>query len=163
MSKCKTVNDGLLTKSSLERTKLIATEFSEHHFETLIPGAVCCSVHQKTLKSKIDNVHETEQPLLVHFPSEISLKIFSYLGPKDLCRCAQVCQLWSQLAKDGVLWREMYPVRWIFDNDWRFGVVDQEGCSCNCDTDVQSILPGLSNRYKSPNRLYIKISKWHAS
>ena len=80
-----------------------------------------------------------QQPLLLHFPSEITLKIFSYLGPKDLCQCAQVCRQWSQAAKDGVLWRELYPVRWIFKKDWRFGC-DTEGnnyCTCDCDSEVQ--------------------------
>ncbi|KAF6726890.1 F-box/LRR-repeat protein 5 [Oryzias melastigma] len=45
-------------------------------------------------------------------PAEIMLRLFHYLGPKDLCRCSQVCSLWWQLAKTGSLWRHLYPVRW---------------------------------------------------
>lgn len=45
-------------------------------------------------------------------PTEIILRLFSYLGPEDLCRCSQVCSSWSELAKTGSLWRHLYPVRW---------------------------------------------------
>ncbi|XP_068713372.1 F-box/LRR-repeat protein 5-like isoform X1 [Montipora foliosa] len=77
-----------------------------------------------------------QQPSLLSFPSEITLKIFSYLGPKDLCRCAQVCWLWSQATRDGELWRELYPVRWIFKKDWRFGGDTEDGCTCDCDSEI---------------------------
>lgn len=73
------------------------------------------------------------QPILLKFPPEVTLKIFSYLNPKDLCRTAQVCKTWSTLARDGQLWKELFPVRWIFKNDWRFGVLNEEDpCDCNC-------------------------------
>ena len=78
-----------------------------------------------------------QQPLLLSFPSEITLKLFLHLGPKDLCQCAQVCRLWSQAAKDGELWRELYPVRWIFKKDWRFGADSEDTCTCNCDAEIQ--------------------------
>ncbi|XP_031565949.1 F-box/LRR-repeat protein 5-like [Actinia tenebrosa] len=90
------------------------------------PLAVPCS-SQKT-KTQLKS-----QPILLKFPPEVTLKIFSYLNPKDLCRAAQVSKSWSTLARDGQLWKELYPVRWIFQNDWRFGVVNEEDpCDCNC-------------------------------
>ncbi|KAM3620145.1 uncharacterized protein V6R79_018833 [Siganus canaliculatus] len=45
-------------------------------------------------------------------PTEIMLRLFSYLSPVDLCRCGQVCSSWSELAKTGSLWRHLYPVHW---------------------------------------------------
>ncbi|KAK3746036.1 hypothetical protein QZH41_012980 [Actinostola sp. cb2023] len=73
------------------------------------------------------------QPELLKFPPEIMLRILSYLSPKDLCRTSQVCRRWALLARDGQLWKELFPARWIFRNDWRFGVPsDDEVCDCNC-------------------------------
>ncbi|KXJ10444.1 F-box/LRR-repeat protein 5 [Exaiptasia diaphana] len=88
--------------------------------------------------STITNI-ET-QPKLVKYPPEIILKIFSYLNPKDLCRAAQVCRKWSFLARDGQLWQELFPARWIFRNDWRFGLPsDDEVCDCNCKGSFDSL------------------------
>lgn len=75
------------------------------------------------------------QPLLLRLPPEVTLKIFSYLSPKDLCRSAQVCTSWSTLAKDGQLWKELHPVRWIYRKDWRFGIDEVDICDCNCGVD----------------------------
>jgi len=94
---------------------------------------------KRTLTTDDDVVVAQDQPLLLHFPAEVTLKIFSYLGPKDLCHCAQVCRLWSQSARDGELWRELYPVRWIFKKDWKFGADSGDMCSCNCDSEVQTL------------------------
>ena len=97
------------------------------------------SVLRRTFTVKGDDVAGKQQPLLLSFPSEITLKIFSHLGPKDLCQSAQVCRLWSQAAKDGELWRELYPVRWIFKKDWRFGADSEDTCTCNCDAEIQAM------------------------
>ena len=97
------------------------------------------NVMKRTLTTEHDVIAGQEQPLLLSFPSEITLKIFSYLGPKDLCRCTQVCRLWSQSARDGELWRELYPVRWIFKKDWRFGADTEDTCTCNCDSEIQAM------------------------
>lgn len=94
---------------------------------------------KRTLTTEDYIVVAQDQPLLLHFPAEVTLKIFSYLGPKDLCHCAQVCRLWSQSARDGELWRELYPVRWIFKKDWQFGADSEDMCSCNCDSEVQTL------------------------
>ncbi|XP_077983093.1 F-box/LRR-repeat protein 5-like [Glandiceps talaboti] len=54
-------------------------------------------------------------------PPEIVIKIFSHLGPKDLCRCAQVCTNWSKFAFSGVLWQILHLSRWA-QGIWQFGV-----------------------------------------
>jgi len=101
---------------------------------------------KRTLTTDDDVVVAQDQPLLLHFPAEVTLKIFSYLGPKDLCHCAQACRRWSQSARDGELWRELYPVRWIFKKDWRFGADSGDTCSCNCDSEVQTLESTILNR-----------------
>eukprot|EP00058_Branchiostoma_floridae_P017295 XP_002602783.1 hypothetical protein BRAFLDRAFT_115491 [Branchiostoma floridae] len=58
-------------------------------------------------------------------PSEILLHVMLYLSPRDLCRCAQVCRSWSDLARDGHLWQVMHPARWA-QGDWRFGFLPDE-------------------------------------
>jgi hypothetical protein len=37
-------------------------------------------------------------------PKNLSLKILSYLSPKDLCRCAQVSSHWKYLSESNDLW-----------------------------------------------------------
>ncbi|XP_061636598.1 F-box/LRR-repeat protein 5 [Phyllopteryx taeniolatus] len=66
--------------------------------------------HEKT-----DYEAERDGTCSVHIgqlPAEVVMRIFRYLGPPDLCRCSQVCDSWSELAKTGSLWRHLYPVRW---------------------------------------------------
>ncbi|CAI4228863.1 unnamed protein product [Auanema sp. JU1783] len=46
-----------------------------------------------------------ETALINKLPKECLLHIFSFLGVKDLCRSAQVCRLWNQLALDGSNWQ----------------------------------------------------------
>ena len=41
-------------------------------------------------------------------PVEILLNVFSHFGPEDLCLIiAKVCERWSVLAKDMVLWKTL--------------------------------------------------------
>uniref|UniRef100_A0A667XSE4 F-box/LRR-repeat protein 5 n=1 Tax=Myripristis murdjan TaxID=586833 RepID=A0A667XSE4_9TELE len=65
--------------------------------------------HEKTDDELEQKRHSTH---ISQLPTEIMLRLFLYLGPEDLCRCSQVCTLWSELAKTGSLWRHLYPVRW---------------------------------------------------
>ncbi|NGX53955.1 MAG: hypothetical protein K1000chlam4_00676 [Chlamydiae bacterium] len=39
------------------------------------------------------------------FPSELTINIFSFLSPSNVCVCARVCRLWRELAKEGQIWR----------------------------------------------------------
>lgn len=132
-------------KSASDRTKM-HTSIMEHYLkertsltksDTSISDNDSFEECKSTAKSVLFDVAGKQQPLLLSFPTEITLKIFSHLGPKDLCQCAQVCRLWSQAAKGGELWRELYPVRWIFKKDWRFGADSEDTCTCNCDAEIQ--------------------------
>ncbi|XP_022080969.1 F-box/LRR-repeat protein 5-like [Acanthaster planci] len=70
-----------------------------------------------------DDISNTSQDKTAGLPSEVLVHIFSYLSPKDLCRCAQVNSQWNQLAMDGMLWKSLHPVRWA-QGDWRFVIDD---------------------------------------
>ncbi|XP_077983284.1 F-box only protein 15-like [Glandiceps talaboti] len=43
-------------------------------------------------------------------PSELILKVFSYLGPNDLLLCAGVCKKWLKLSNDNFLWKKLYQI-----------------------------------------------------
>jgi len=54
------------------------------------------------------SVKASELMSLNDVPDEILLKIFSHFGPEDLCLIiAKVCERWSVLAKDVVLWKTL--------------------------------------------------------
>ncbi|XP_038054094.1 F-box/LRR-repeat protein 5-like [Patiria miniata] len=72
---------------------------------------------EKVDEVKAEEVQDVSQDKIAGLPSEVLLQIFSYLNPKELCRCAQVNSQWSQLAMDGALWKNILPVRWA-QGDW---------------------------------------------
>ncbi|CAM4674308.1 unnamed protein product [Leuciscus chuanchicus] len=65
------------------------------------------SDHEKT-----EDERGSERASISALPQELLLKVFRFLGPADLCRCGQVCNIWAQVSKTGSLWRHLYPVRW---------------------------------------------------
>ncbi|XP_019628195.1 PREDICTED: F-box/LRR-repeat protein 5-like [Branchiostoma belcheri] len=83
----------------------------------------------KSLKCRVCSAEEAQEEEEVSpiqtLPSEVLLRVMSYLSPRDLCRCAQVCRSWSVLARDGHLWQVMHPARWA-QGDWRFGFLPDE-------------------------------------
>lgn len=54
-------------------------------------------------------------------PNELLLKVMSYMGPRDLGMCQQVCRDWSVVAKDPSLWRELHPVKWA-QGEWNYRI-----------------------------------------
>ncbi|XP_033123445.1 F-box/LRR-repeat protein 5-like [Anneissia japonica] len=78
---------------------------------------------------------EFEQSKLLAVPDEVMLQVFSYLSPKELCRSSQVCSRWSNLAKDGSLWKHINPMDWAM-GDWRFEQPNEEEEICGCNKDV---------------------------
>ena len=44
--------------------------------------------------------------IVAKLPRDVSLLIFKYLSPADLCRCSLVCHSWRRLAEDNLIWRE---------------------------------------------------------
>ncbi|XP_033647500.1 F-box/LRR-repeat protein 5-like isoform X2 [Asterias rubens] len=80
------------------------------------------SSHENT-SEKVDGLKEDVEDKVTcrvsGLPSETLLQIFSYLNPKDLSHCAQVSSHWNEMALDGSLWKNLYPVRWA-QGDWSF-------------------------------------------
>jgi len=82
-------------------------------------------------KTKADQVAEIQEPE-VNLPYEILLKIFKYLQPKDLCRCAQVSKFWSVVALDMNLWSVLHPSKWG-RGDFTFGQQSSNDFNCDCE------------------------------
>ncbi|XP_071961102.1 F-box/LRR-repeat protein 5-like [Antedon mediterranea] len=83
---------------------------------------------------ELDTDDEFEQSKLLAVPDEVMLQVFSYLNPKELCRCAQVCSTWSYLARDCSLWKHINPMNWV-KGDWRFETPDEDEETCGCSKD----------------------------
>ncbi|XP_032895236.1 dynein regulatory complex subunit 6 [Amblyraja radiata] len=60
-----------------------------------------------------------EKDHISNFPWAISLKIFGYLGVRELIRCAQVCQSWKVITQSSSLWSKIdfYPVKHLIKDD----------------------------------------------
>ena len=70
-------------------------------------------------------------------PDELLTNIFSLLGPRDLCRCAQVSRHWNQAAFSGQLWKTLHLSRWGLA-DWRFGdELSSDDCNCDCEPNYE--------------------------
>lgn len=63
-------------------------------------------------KLSAEDKPEQSKPDITSLPDEVLLKVFSNLNPKDLSQCAQVNRKWNNLAMDGSLWTNLYPVSW---------------------------------------------------
>jgi hypothetical protein len=53
-----------------------------------------------------------KQLTVMDIPDLAITKIFSYLDPPDLGRCAQVCWTWNSLVYQPCLWRTVCPIQW---------------------------------------------------
>ncbi|XP_069694323.1 F-box/LRR-repeat protein 5-like [Periplaneta americana] len=63
------------------------------------------------------------QDSILDLPDLVMTKIFSFLTPPDLGRCAQVCQQWNNLVYQPALWKRICPVQWAhgqwsYDENW---------------------------------------------
>ncbi|XP_065065127.1 F-box only protein 15-like [Rhopilema esculentum] len=47
-------------------------------------------------------------PHINYLPSELLLKIFEYLSPSDILRCARTCKLWLEECNQNDLWRQQF-------------------------------------------------------
>ncbi|XP_067915350.1 F-box and leucine-rich repeat protein 13 [Heterodontus francisci] len=110
------VNDQLLSKTILREWSKVAKETrkTREYFERLERGELDdeSDVHLATTGEFKDNIS--------NLPWPAALKIFTYLGVKELARCAQVCQSWKVIAQTSSLWSKInfFPVRKLIkDND----------------------------------------------
>ncbi|ELT98513.1 hypothetical protein CAPTEDRAFT_207606 [Capitella teleta] len=71
-------------------------------------------VSEDSREDSASDVEEEVKPdaSFCNLPPEISLKIFGYLGPQDLCRAAQVSREWNSFCLEPCLWSRILPVQW---------------------------------------------------
>ncbi|XP_062871710.1 F-box/LRR-repeat protein 5 [Trichomycterus rosablanca] len=112
------------------KRQVIAQHCSQQHFGTaaeVLKGLNLWSQAEELHKVfKYSDHEKTEDEFEYHasthisaLPEEILVRLFRYLGPKDLCRCSQVCRTWAEVVKTGSLWRHLYPVRWARGDYYR--------------------------------------------
>lgn len=65
----------------------------------------CCFPQLSAVSSLVKELIRID--FLSALPVEISFKILMYLDSASLCRAAQVCKYWKQLADDDVVWHRM--------------------------------------------------------
>ncbi|XP_067861092.1 F-box and leucine-rich repeat protein 13-like [Heptranchias perlo] len=110
------VNDTALCKNILRQWNIVAKEIrkTREYFERLERGELDeeSDIQLVTTGEMKDNIS--------HLPWPAALKIFNYLGIRELARCAQVCQSWKVITQTSSLWSKInfFPVsKWIEDND----------------------------------------------
>lgn len=67
--------------------------------------AQCCFPQLSQVAEMLDNLIRID--FVSALPAEVSFKILTYLDSTSLCRAAQVCQKWRQLADDDVVWHRL--------------------------------------------------------
>lgn len=111
---------------------------------------------QKLEEKILDLEIEKEDSKVFDLPVELLIKVFSYLGPKDLCHCSQVAKLWKSVAVDGRLWEVLHPIRWA-KGDWRFSSVsssDENNCDCSPNYKLQTFNEYESFKYSNDYESY---------
>ncbi|PNF30508.1 hypothetical protein B7P43_G09943 [Cryptotermes secundus] len=81
----------------------------------------------ENMEDRLASVNVTDKRVKQHtvmdLPDLAVTKIFSFLDPPDLGRCAQVCWAWNNLVYQPCLWRTVCPVQWAlgywkYEKDW---------------------------------------------
>jgi F-box and WD-40 domain protein MET30 len=67
--------------------------------------AVCCFPQLSFVSAAVRDLIKID--FISMLPTELSFKILSYLDTVSLCKAAQVCQRWNELAEDDVVWHKM--------------------------------------------------------
>lgn len=71
----------------------------------------------------ISEIESDGKDLECHFsllPPEIVSHILSFLSPRDLLRCSEVCHQWYNISHEPSLWKEIYPCFWAHGNKFFF-------------------------------------------
>ncbi|CAL1291664.1 unnamed protein product [Larinioides sclopetarius] len=88
---------------------------------------------------KLDLNEITSDSHISKLPPEILTHILSFLSPKDLLRCSEVCHEWYSVAKDPSLWKELYPCFWAH-GVWENYSENHEDC-------IKSLYPDAKTRF----------------
>ncbi|KAL6050369.1 F-box/WD repeat-containing protein 7, variant 3 [Balamuthia mandrillaris] len=98
------VNSSRTTAASTEQSKTLPSSFSSP--SQLSTSSVVSTSHKK--KDKYEEEEDYPTSMWLSLSDEVTLSIFSWLRPKDLCILSQVCLEWNVLACDDSLWKSLY-------------------------------------------------------
>lgn len=121
----------LMQHFSFEELKQIKATVIQQHFKAEpeeVPEKCVADVKScKPEKDVQEPVTKVTDLGIENLPDEILLKVFCHLNPLQLSRCAQVSRRWNNLAMDGSLWTQLYPVSWA-KGDWnaKHGVDEED-------------------------------------
>ncbi len=65
-------------------------------------------LHDESSSSSVSSNSAVNEML----PEEIVVYLFSFLGVRDLCQAAAVCQHWNRIAQDSTLWLPFMHLHW---------------------------------------------------
>ncbi|KAL6079950.1 Ras-like GTP-binding protein isoform 1 [Balamuthia mandrillaris] len=98
------VNSSRTIAASTEQSKTLPSSFSSP--SQLTTSGVVSTSHKK--KDKYEEEEDYPTSMWLSLSDEVTLSIFSWLRPKDLCILSQVCLEWNVLACDDSLWKSLY-------------------------------------------------------
>jgi len=70
-------------------------------------------------------------------PEEIVVYLFSFLGVRDLCHAAAVCQHWNRIAQDSTLWLPFMQLHWNEEAVKESHIVDDHNASTTRQTSLK--------------------------
>ncbi|XP_066921855.1 F-box/LRR-repeat protein 5-like [Clytia hemisphaerica] len=118
-----------------------------HHFDNIgknVSQTLSKELEKILISKPSDDQNEdidivSEGMTIEKLPIEMLTVIFSYLGPRDLGRCAQVSKKWNSIAYTGSFWSTLHPRRWAH-GDWTFGKQSSsDDCNCDCEPNYELI------------------------
>ncbi|KAF7635900.1 F-box domain-containing protein [Meloidogyne graminicola] len=110
---------------------------------TMLPGTSQQNGHNSTSLQQQKHTHHV-LPALINrmLPTELILRVFSYLDITSLCRCAQICRSWNKLSMDGSNWMDVDL--FLFQREVKTSVVECLAKRCGNFLKVLS-LKGCEN------------------
>uniref|UniRef100_A0A915MAC0 F-box domain-containing protein n=1 Tax=Meloidogyne javanica TaxID=6303 RepID=A0A915MAC0_MELJA len=112
---------------------------------TMLPGtSQQQNGHTSNFQQQQKHNHQHVPTALINrmLPTELILRVFSYLDITSLCRCAQVCRSWNKLSMDGSNWMDVDL--FLFQREVKTAVVESLAKRCGNFLKVLS-LKGCEN------------------
>uniref|UniRef100_A0A915MWZ6 F-box domain-containing protein n=1 Tax=Meloidogyne javanica TaxID=6303 RepID=A0A915MWZ6_MELJA len=135
---CSVRHDGILWDWRLENPEM-------YLITTMLPGtSQQQNGHTSNFQQQQKHNHQHVPTALINrmLPTELILRVFSYLDITSLCRCAQVCRSWNKLSMDGSNWMDVDL--FLFQREVKTAVVESLAKRCGNFLKVLS-LKGCEN------------------
>ncbi|RAH75250.1 F-box domain protein [Aspergillus aculeatinus CBS 121060] len=79
--------------------------------QDLRPGSRGLAISMADVTSEATVAQPSPKPKVFDFwgslPDELKMRVFRYLNPREIVRCAAVSRAWNKMCYDGQLWREV--------------------------------------------------------